>query len=90
MLRVQGEIRVLRGHPELAEEAFRKALAHARNQGAKSWELRTATSLARLMKSRGQREDAIALLRPVFDWFTEGRDTKDHREARALLDELAD
>lgn len=90
VLRVQGEIRVLRGHPELAEEAFRKALAHARNQGAKSWELRTATSLARLMKSRGQREDAIALLRPVFDWFTEGRDTKDHREARALLDELAD
>ena len=60
-----------------------------RRQLAKSWELRTSISLARLWQSQGKRAEAIELLAPVYAWFTEGFDTKDLRDAKALLDELA-
>jgi enamidase len=65
------------------------ALKIARRQQAKSWELRAATSLARLWQSQGKRQEAYGLLAPVYHWFTEGFDTTDLQEAKALLEELA-
>ena len=61
----------------------------ARYQQAKSWELRAATSLARLWQSQGKRQDAHELLAPVYGWFTEGFNTVDLQEAKTLLQELA-
>jgi predicted ATPase len=75
--------------PEEAETCFQQALAVARRQQAKSWELRAATSLARLWQQQGKRQEAYDLLAPVYGWFTEGFDTADLHEAKALLDELA-
>jgi predicted ATPase len=72
-----------------AENTFRQALAVARGQSAKFWELRAATSLARLWRDQGKRDEARELLAPVYGWFTEGFDTLDLKEARALLDDLA-
>jgi class 3 adenylate cyclase/predicted ATPase/energy-coupling factor transporter ATP-binding protein EcfA2 len=72
-----------------AETCFQHALEIARSQQAKSFELRTATSLARLWQSQGKRQEAHALLAPVYDWFTEGFDTADLQDAKALLEELA-
>jgi predicted ATPase len=72
-----------------AEAAFQKALKIARRQEAKSWELRAATSLARLWQQQGKRAEAHRMLSDVYNWFTEGFDTKDLQEAKALLDELA-
>ena len=71
-----------------AEACFHQALAVARHQQAKSLELRAATSLARLWQQQGKRAEARELLAPVYGWFTEGFDTADLQEARALLDEL--
>ena len=68
--------------------AFRKALEVARRQSGKSWELRAATSLARLWQQQGRNEEARDLLQPVYGWFTEGFDTKDLKDAKALLEEL--
>jgi tetratricopeptide (TPR) repeat protein len=72
--------------PELAELHFRRGLDIARRQGAKSYELRAATSLARLWRGQGRRDEARELLAPVFSWFTEGFDMSDLREAKALLE----
>jgi predicted ATPase len=72
-----------------AETSFRKAIALAQKQGAKLWELRAATSLARLWAEQGERQKARDLLAPVYGWFTEGFDTADLKDARALLEELA-
>jgi predicted ATPase len=72
-----------------AEAYFEQALAVARQQQAKSWELRAAMSMARLWRDQGKRDEARELLAPVYGWFTEGFDTLDLREARALLGELA-
>jgi predicted ATPase len=72
-----------------AETCFHHALEIARNQQAKSFELRTATSLARLWQYQGKRQEAHDLLAPVYHWFTEGCDTADLQEAKALLDALA-
>ena len=72
-----------------AEGYFERALVIAREQQAKSWELRAATSLARLWGDQGKREEARDLLAPVYGWFTEGFDTLDLKEAKALLEELA-
>lgn len=71
-----------------AETCFQQALKVAHFQQAKSWELRAATSLARLWQSQGKRQDAYDLLTPVYDWFTEGFDTADLKEAKVLLTEL--
>jgi predicted ATPase len=72
-----------------AEEYFERALGVARQQQAKSWELRAAMSLARLWRDQGKVQPARELLAPVYAWFTEGFDTRDLKEARALLDTLA-
>jgi predicted ATPase len=73
-----------------AETAMQQGIDVARRQNAKSWELRGAMSLARLRRQQGQPQEAVALLAPVYDWFTEGFDTADLKEAKALLDELAE
>ena len=72
-----------------AEVEFTRAIAIARQQQAKSWELRAAMSLARLWRDQGKVQQARELLAPVYGWFTEGFDTRDLKEAKALLDELA-
>ena len=70
-----------------AEAHFEHALAVAREQRAKSWELRAAMSMARLWRDQGKRDEARELLAPVYGWFTEGFDTIDLKEAKALLEE---
>jgi predicted ATPase len=72
-----------------AEAYFERAVAVARQQQAKSWELRAAMSLARLWRDQGKPRQARELLAPVYGWFTEGFDTRDLKEAKALLEELA-
>jgi predicted ATPase len=72
-----------------AESCFHHALALARNQQAKSLELRAVMSLSRLLQQQGKRQEAHDLLAPVYNWFTEGFDTADLQEAKALLDALA-
>jgi predicted ATPase len=70
-----------------AEELFRRALGIAAAQGAKSWELRAATSLARLMLNQDRHEEARAIIEPVYSFFTEGFTTGDLREAKAILEQ---
>jgi tetratricopeptide (TPR) repeat protein len=72
-----------------AEECFLKALAIARRQEAKSLELRATTSLARLWQQQGKKDEARQMLEEIYNWFTEGFDTKDLQEAKALLEELS-
>jgi class 3 adenylate cyclase/predicted ATPase len=88
--RLAGDIVLLSGEPDTAkaEMYFEHALAIARKQQAKSFELRAATSMARLWRDQGKRDEARSLLSPVYGWFTEGFDTTDLRQAKALLDEL--
>jgi predicted ATPase len=73
----------------IAEDCFKRALVIARQQQAKSWELRAAMSFARLWRGQGKVSEARELLAPVYGWFTEGFDTRDLKEAKALLEELA-
>ena len=89
--RIAGDIALRSTEPNTvkAEVYFERALAVARAQQAKSWELRAAMSMARLWRDQGKRDEARDLLAPVYGWFTEGFDTLDLREAKALLDELA-
>jgi predicted ATPase len=87
--RVAGEIALKSlAPPEKAEAYFSRALSVARQQQAKSWELRAAMSLARLWRDQGKPQQARELLAPVYGWFTEGFDTRDLKDAKALLDEL--
>jgi predicted ATPase len=88
--RIAGEIALKSPEANVAkaEAYFDRALAIARQQQAKSWELRAAMSMARLWRDQGKREEARDLLAPVYGWFTEGFDTLDLKEAKALLDEL--
>jgi predicted ATPase len=89
--RLKGELLLQQAVPDApqAEACFQQALAVARRQQAKSWELRAAMSLARLWQQQGKRLEARELLAPVYGWFTEGFDTADLQEAKALLEELA-
>jgi predicted ATPase len=89
--RLKGELlkRLPGSGPGAAEACFERAMEIARWQEAKSWELRAATSLARLWHDHGRRSQAHDILAPVYDWFTEGFDTPDLLEAKALLDELS-
>jgi predicted ATPase len=89
--RVAGEIVLRSPSPDAAraESYFTAALAIARRQQAKSWELRSATSYSRLMRDHGRVREAHDLLAPVYRWFTEGFATKDLKDAKALLEELA-
>jgi predicted ATPase len=89
--RIAGEIALLSPEPDAAkaEAYFDRALAVALKQQAKSWELRASMSMARLWRDQGERDEARELLAPVYGWFTEGFDTLDLKEAKALLGELA-
>jgi class 3 adenylate cyclase/predicted ATPase len=84
----KGRLLLRQGHPEAAEELYRKALSIAKEQHAKLWELRATVSLARLHRDQGRRAEARDLLARVYSWFTEGFDTPDLKKAKALLDEL--
>jgi predicted ATPase len=75
--------------PQKAEQHLRRAVDGARENGTRGFELRAATSLARLWGEQGRRGEARELLAPVYGWFTEGFDTADLKEAKALLDELS-
>jgi predicted ATPase len=88
--RTAGEIALVSPEPDApkAEAYFERALAVARKQQAKSWELRAAMSMARLWHDQGKVQQARELLAPVYDWFTEGFDTRDLKEAKALLEQL--
>ena len=89
--RIAGEIalKLLASDTEKAEKHFERALSVAHQQQAKSWELHAAMSLARLWRDQGKVQQACELLAPVYGWFTEGFDTRDLKEAKALLEELA-
>jgi predicted ATPase len=87
--RIEGELRRLHGASTAEVEAyFERALAIAHGQSAKAFELRAAISLARLWRDQGKRDQARDLLAPVYNWFTEGFDTPDLMDAKALLDQL--
>ncbi len=87
--RHKGQLLLRQGHPEPAEQLYRKALSIATEQAAKLWELRASVNLARLRRDQGRRAAARDLLAPVYGWFTEGFDAPDLKEAKALLGELA-
>ena len=89
ILRLKGWMLSLKGDHAGAERNYLASLDWAREQQAKSWELRTATDLARLWQAQGRRKEAYDLLAPIYGWFTEGFDTKDLIEAKALLAGLA-
>jgi predicted ATPase len=86
--RHKGQLLLRQGNSGAAEELYCNALSIAREQEAKLWELRASVSLARLHRDQGRRAEARDLLAPVYGWFTEGFDTPDLKEAKALLDEL--
>jgi len=92
LLRIKGELLLLQGTTgttEAVDDVFRRALDEAREQGTLSWELRAATSLARLLRSQGRFAEAIDCLQPIYDRFTEGFDTADLIAAKRLLDEVS-
>jgi predicted ATPase len=88
--RYRGRVLLQQGNAEAAEQLYREALSIAREQGAKLWELRAAENLARLWRDQGRAGEARDLLAPVYGWFTEGFDTPDLKEAKALLDEFSE
>jgi len=90
MHRLRGVVLTSMGRTDEGEQALREALAVAQAQGARGWELRAATSLARLLRASRRTGDAVAVLTPVLAWFDEGHDTRDVRSATALLRELGD
>ena len=85
---MKGTLLELKGDASGAEASYRASLDWARSQQAKSLELRAATSYARLMQSQDRRKEALKILKPLYGWFTEGFDTRDLKEAKALIDEL--
>jgi DNA-binding SARP family transcriptional activator/predicted ATPase len=87
--RLKGELLLIQGDDTEAEVSFHQAIEIARRQQARSWELRAAMSLSRLWQSQNKREEARQLLAGIYDWFTEGFDTPDLKEAKALLEELS-
>jgi predicted ATPase len=86
--RVIGEIALAWAKPDKAQAYFDRAVTVARQQQAKSWELRAAMSLAHLWRDQGKVREARELLAPVYGWFTEGFEARDLKEAKALLEEL--
>jgi predicted ATPase len=90
--RIAGQIALMAPEPDAvkAEAYFERALTVAREQQAKSWELRATMSMARLWCDQGKPQQALDLLAPVYSWFTEGFDTLDLKEAKALLEELTE
>jgi len=90
MRRLKGELLLMDDNSAgvQAAECFRAAIQVAHRQSAKSWELRATMSLARMLGSQGRRAEARAMLAEIYNWFTEGFDTADLKDAKALLDEL--
>jgi predicted ATPase len=88
--RLKGELLLRQNDPNAAEaqSCFERAIEVARNQSAKSWELRATMSLARLLDKHGKRAEARVMLADIYGWFTEGFDTRDLKDAKTLLDEL--
>jgi predicted ATPase len=84
----RGELRHKLGQSELAEADLREAITLAQKMSAKAFELRASTSLARLLAKQGRRDEARTMLAEIYNWFTEGFDTADLKDAKALLDEL--
>jgi predicted ATPase len=89
IFRLRGELRLKQRRTELAEADFREAITLAQSMGAKAWDLRTTMSLARLLASQGKRDEARTMLVDIYNWFTEGLDTADLKDAKALLDKLS-
>jgi predicted ATPase len=89
VLRLKGRMLELQGRIEEAQQTLCDAMAVAREQQAKSWELRSATTLSQLLMKREDRAEARDLLAPVYGWFTEGFDTHDLKQARMLLEALS-
>ncbi|MGB3715027.1 MAG: AAA family ATPase, partial [Candidatus Promineifilaceae bacterium] len=89
LYRLQGKMHHMMGDEDEAISSFMKAIDVARRQNARSWELRTDTSLARLWRKQGKISEAHELLKPVYDWFTEGFETPDLKDAKTLLEELS-
>jgi predicted ATPase len=89
-LRIRGDLRLKLAKTELAEADFHDAIALAQKMPAKAWELRATMSLARLLRDTGRRAEARTMLAEIYNWFTEGFDTADLKDAKALLDELSD
>jgi class 3 adenylate cyclase/ribosomal protein L40E len=87
-LTCRGDLRLKVGQTKMAEADFREAIALAQKMQAKAWELRAAMSLARLLAAQGKRDEARAMLANIYNWFTEGFDTADLKDAKALLEEL--
>ena len=87
--RVLGEVLLARSDPRAGAAAFIKALEIAKAQQAKSWELRAAISYARLLKKQNLRAEAFEILQPIYNWFTEGFDTRDLTDARTFLNNSA-
>jgi len=88
VLRLKGWMLIRQGKAEEGEAQLRASIDCARQQQAKSWELRSSTTLAQLLAERGQRNGARELLAPIYGWFTEGFGTKDLKDAKALLEQL--
>jgi len=88
ILRIRGEVRQKIGQAEQAEADFRDAIARAQKMSSKMLELRATTSLARLLDQQAKRDEARAMLAEIYGWFTEGFDTADLKDAKALLEEL--
>jgi len=88
-LRLRGELRLKQDQRELAESDFRASIALAQKTRAKTWELRATVSLARLLAARGRTDEARTMLAEIYNWFTEGFDTADLKDGKALLDELS-
>jgi predicted ATPase len=90
-LRIKGELLLLVENPDhtAADAVLRESIQLAQAHKAKSWELRAATSLATLWRSRDKRIEARGLLAPVYDWFAEGFETADLKEAKHLLEEVS-
>jgi class 3 adenylate cyclase/tetratricopeptide (TPR) repeat protein len=88
-LRIRGEVRLKLGDLQLPEADFRESIAMAHSTGAKAWELRATMSLGRLLARQGHSDEARTMLTAIYNWFTEGFDTVDLKEAKALLDQLS-
>jgi predicted ATPase len=88
-LRIRGELRLQQSDAELAAADFREAIALAQKMSAKAWELRATMSLARLLDKQDRRDEARTMFAGIYNWFTEGFDTPDLKDAKQILAQLA-
>ena len=88
-LRVRGDLQLQNGQTQSAESDYLDSISLAKKMSAKTWELRAVTSLARMLRDTNRRDEARAMLSEIYNWFTEGFDTADLNDAKALLEELS-